>query len=73
MTTVISIQDVCREVNILKLLSGHKLLVKFYDAGENVNNVYIVVDRRGRYSEEVAKLIIVQILNVVAFCHLQRV
>jgi len=29
--------------------------------------------RGGKYSEDDAKLIIVQILNVVAFCHLQGV
>jgi serine/threonine protein kinase len=86
MTTAISIEDVRREVKILKALSGHKHLVKFYDACEDVNNVYIVMElceggelldrilsRGGRYSEEDAKHIVVQILNVVAFCHLQGV
>ncbi|KAM7472336.1 hypothetical protein LguiA_010519 [Lonicera macranthoides] len=86
MTTAISIEDVRREVKILKALSGHRHLVKFYDACEDVNNVYIVMElceggelldrilsRGGRYSEEDAKLIVVQILNVVAFCHLQGV
>lgn len=41
--TSISIEDVCREVKILKALSGHKNLVKFYDAFEDARNVYIVV------------------------------
>lgn len=44
MTTAISIEDVRREVKILKALSGHKHLVKFYDAFEDANNVYIVME-----------------------------
>eukprot|EP00268_Persea_americana_P033858 TRINITY_DN3347_c1_g2_i2.p1 TRINITY_DN3347_c1_g2~~TRINITY_DN3347_c1_g2_i2.p1 ORF type:complete len:605 (-),score=83.16 TRINITY_DN3347_c1_g2_i2:295-2109(-) len=91
MTTSISIEDVRREVKILKALSGHKHLVKFYDACEDVNNVYVVMElceggelldrilssvllcRGGRYTEEDAKAIIIQILSVVSFCHLQGV
>ncbi|CAN4111391.1 unnamed protein product [Withania somnifera] len=86
MTTAISIEDVRREVKILKALSGHKHLVRFHDACEDTNNVYItmelceggelldrILSRGGKYSEDDAKLIIVQILNVVAFCHLQGV
>ncbi|KAJ4955774.1 hypothetical protein NE237_012557 [Protea cynaroides] len=86
MTTAISIEDVRREVKILKALSGHPNLVKFYDACEDANNVYIVMElceggelldrilsRGGRYTEEDAKVIVVQILSVVAFCHLQGV
>ncbi|XP_020113182.1 CDPK-related kinase 3-like [Ananas comosus] len=86
MTTAISIEDVRREVKILKALSGHTNLVKFHDACEDALNVYIVMElceggelldrilaRGGRYTEEDAKAIVVQILNVVAFCHLQGV
>ncbi|KAA8533552.1 hypothetical protein F0562_031014 [Nyssa sinensis] len=86
MTTAISIEDVRREVKILKALSGHKNLVKFHDAFEDANNVFIVMElceggelldrilsRGGRYTEEDAKAIVVQILRVVAFCHLQGV
>ncbi|RRT76275.1 hypothetical protein BHM03_00033025 [Ensete ventricosum] len=86
MTTPISVEDVRREVKILKALSGHKNLVKFYDACEDALNVYIVMElceggelldrilrRGGRYTEEDAKEIVVQILSVVAFCHLQGV
>ncbi|PRQ60547.1 putative protein kinase CAMK-CDPK family [Rosa chinensis] len=86
MTTAIAIEDVRREVKILKALSGHKNLVKFYDAFEDANNVYIVMElceggelldkilsRGGRYTEEDAKVIVVQILSVVAYCHLQGV
>ncbi|KAJ9681073.1 hypothetical protein PVL29_020122 [Vitis rotundifolia] len=86
MTTAIAIEDVRREVKILKALSGHANLVKFYDACEDANNVYIIMElceggelldrilsRGGRYTEEDAKAIVVQILSVVAFCHLQGV
>ncbi|KAK7389762.1 hypothetical protein VNO78_25055 [Psophocarpus tetragonolobus] len=86
MTTAIAIEDVRREVKILKALSGHKHLVKFHDACEDANNVYIVMElceggelldrilsRGGKYSEEDAKVIVLQILSVVAFCHLQGV
>uniref|UniRef100_A0A804NNI1 BAR domain-containing protein n=1 Tax=Zea mays TaxID=4577 RepID=A0A804NNI1_MAIZE len=44
MTTAISIEDVRREVKILKALSGHSNLVKFYDASEDALNVYIIMD-----------------------------
>lgn len=44
MTSAISIEDVRREVKMLKALSGHKNLVKFYDAFEDTNNVYIVME-----------------------------
>ncbi|XP_042057526.1 CDPK-related kinase 3-like [Salvia splendens] len=86
MTTAISIEDVRREVKILKALSGHRHLVRFYDACEDANNVYIIMElceggelldrilsKGGRYTEDEAKLIIVQILSVVAFCHIQGV
>ncbi|OVA04750.1 Protein kinase domain [Macleaya cordata] len=86
MTTAISIEDVRREVKILKALSGHKNMVKFHDSCEDANNVYIIMElceggelldrilsRGGRYTEHDAKAIIVQILGVVAFCHLQGV
>lgn len=86
MTTAISIEDVRREVKILKALSGHSNLVKFYDACEDALNVYIIMElceggelldrilsRGGRYNEGDAKIIVEQILNVVAFCHLQGV
>ncbi|XP_042404645.1 CDPK-related kinase 3-like [Zingiber officinale] len=72
MTTRISIEDVRREVKILKALSNHNNLVKFYDACEDALNVYIVMEG-GRYSEEDAKAIVIQILSVITFCHLQGV
>ncbi|XP_022930598.1 CDPK-related kinase 1-like isoform X2 [Cucurbita moschata] len=86
MTTAIAIEDVRREVKILRALTGHKNLVQFYDAFEDQDNVYIVMElceggelldrilsRGGKYSEEDAKIIMVQILSVVAYCHLQGV
>ncbi|CAM8935350.1 unnamed protein product [Rhodiola kirilowii] len=86
MTTAIAIEDVRREVKILKALTGHDNLVQFHDVFEDQDNVYIVMElckggelldrilsRGGKYSEGDAKAVMVQILNVVAFCHLQGV
>ncbi|XP_044501510.1 CDPK-related protein kinase isoform X2 [Mangifera indica] len=86
MTTAIAIEDVRREVKILRALTGHNNLVKFYDAYEDTENVYIVMElceggelldrilaRGGKYTEDDAKAVMIQILNVVAFCHLQGV
>lgn len=86
MTTAIAIEDVRREVKILKSLSGHNNLVNFYDAYEDHDNVYIVMElceggelldrilsRGGKYTEEDARAVMTQILYVVAFCHLQGV
>ncbi|KAJ4706675.1 CDPK-related kinase [Melia azedarach] len=86
MTTAIAIEDVRREVKLLQALTGHKNLVQFYDAYEDDDNVYIVMElckggelldrilsRGGKYSEEDAKVVMVQILSVVAFCHFQGV
>ncbi|KAL5538907.1 hypothetical protein UlMin_045556 [Ulmus minor] len=86
MTTAIAIEDVRREVKILQSLAGHNNLVQFYDAFEDSENVYIVMElceggelldrilsRGGKYTEDDAKAVMVQILNVVAFCHLQGV
>lgn len=44
MTTAISVEDVRREVKILKALSGHKHMIKFHDAFEDANNVYIIME-----------------------------
>ncbi|GAB4848950.1 hypothetical protein Ancab_003764 [Ancistrocladus abbreviatus] len=86
MTTAIAIEDVRREVKILKGLAGHSNLVKFYEAYEDSDNVYIVMElcqggelldrilsRGGKYTEDDAKAVMMQILNVVAYCHLQGV
>ncbi|ONK78516.1 uncharacterized protein A4U43_C02F19600 [Asparagus officinalis] len=86
LTTTIAIEDVAREVKILRSLTRHKNLVQFYDAYEDEDNVYIVMElcrggellerilsRGGKYSEQDAKFIMVQILSAVAFFHLQGV
>lgn len=86
MTTAVAVEDVRREVKILRALTGHRNLAQFYDAFEDADNVYIVMElceggelldrilkRGGRFSEDYAKTIVVQILNVVGFCHLQGV
>uniref|UniRef100_A0A7N0U992 non-specific serine/threonine protein kinase n=1 Tax=Kalanchoe fedtschenkoi TaxID=63787 RepID=A0A7N0U992_KALFE len=86
MTTAIAIEDVRREVKILKALAGHNNLIRFYESFEDANNVYIVMElceggelldrilsRGGRYKEEDAKAIVVQMLSVVAYCHFQGV
>lgn len=86
MTTAIAIEDVRREVKILKGLAGHSNLIKIYEAYEDNDNVYIVMElcrggelldrilsRGGKYTEEDAKAVMLQILNVVSFCHLQGV
>lgn len=86
MTTAIAIEDVRKEVKILRALTGHINLIQFYDAFEDHENVYIVMElceggelldkilaRGGKYSEDDAKAVMIQILNVVAFCHLQGV
>ena len=44
MTTAIAIEDVRREVKILRALTGHRNLVQFYEAYEDDDNVYIVME-----------------------------
>ncbi|KAL1534682.1 CDPK-related protein kinase-like isoform X1 [Salvia divinorum] len=86
MTTAVAIEDVRREVKILRALACHPNLARFHDAFEDSDNVYIVMElceggelldkileRGGKFTEDHARTIIVQILNVVAFCHLQGV
>ncbi|KAL8477126.1 hypothetical protein ACS0TY_029435 [Phlomoides rotata] len=86
MTTAIAIEDVRKEVKILRALTGHSNLIQFYDAYEDQDSVYIVMElceggelldrilsRGGKYTEVDAKTVMIQILNVVAFCHLQGV
>ncbi|KMZ72675.1 hypothetical protein ZOSMA_15G00110 [Zostera marina] len=67
-------------------ITRHKNLVQFYDAYEDSENVYIVMElckggelldrllsRGGKYKEDDAKCIIIQILSVVSFYHLQGI
>ncbi|KAL6958216.1 CDPK-related kinase 7 [Sarracenia purpurea var. burkii] len=44
MTTTIAIEDARREVKMLRALTGHKNLAQFYDAYEDAENVYIVME-----------------------------
>ena len=44
MTTEIAIEDARREVNMLRALTGHRILVQFYEAYDDENNVYIVME-----------------------------
>ena len=45
MTTAIAIEDVRREVKILRALNAHnRNLVTFFDAFEDHDNVYIVME-----------------------------
>ncbi|KAJ4904026.1 CDPK-related kinase 1 [Raphanus sativus] len=86
LTNALMVEDVSREVKIMRALTGHKNLVQFYDAFEDDENVYIVMElckggnlldkilERGcKYPEDDAKHVMVQILDVVAYCHLQGV
>ncbi|KAL8204854.1 hypothetical protein R6Q57_010477 [Mikania cordata] len=86
MTTTIAIEDVHREVKILRALTGHNNLINFYDAYEDHNYVHLVMElceggvlldrilsRGGKYTECDAKGVLIQMLTVIAFCHLQGV
>ncbi|MQM01287.1 hypothetical protein Taro_034045 [Colocasia esculenta] len=44
MTTAIAIEGIRREVKILSALTGHKNLVQFYDAYEDEDNAFIVME-----------------------------
>lgn len=37
------------------------------------DDIFVLFSRGGKYSEDEAKAVMVQILNFVAFCHLQGV
>ncbi|XP_076898595.1 CDPK-related kinase 3-like [Bidens hawaiensis] len=86
MTSALSIEDVRREVKLVKSLSEHQHMVQFYDAFEDDQYVYIVMElceggelldrilsRGGRYYENDAKSIVIQMLSVASFTHLQGV
>lgn len=44
MVAPIAVEDVKREVKILKALAGHENVVEFYNAFEDDNYVYIVME-----------------------------
>ncbi|MCO5547237.1 hypothetical protein L7F22_000682 [Adiantum nelumboides] len=80
----ISVADVKREVKIMQVLSGHENVVKFYDAFEDKDFVYIVMElcRGGELLSQIVSMkgsqdterdaarIVRQMLTVVARCHL---
>ncbi|KAB2036553.1 hypothetical protein E1A91_D03G009500v1 [Gossypium mustelinum] len=80
----IAVEDVKREVKILKALKGHENVVQFYNAFEDDSYVYIVMElceggelldrilakKDSRYSEKDAAVVVRQMLKVAAECHL---
>ncbi|XP_014510013.1 calcium-dependent protein kinase 28 isoform X2 [Vigna radiata var. radiata] len=84
MVQPIAVEDVKREVKILKALTGHENVVQFYDAFEDDSYVYIVMElceggelldrilakKDSRYSEKDAAVVVRQMLKVAAECHL---
>ncbi|KAK9713243.1 hypothetical protein RND81_06G014100 [Saponaria officinalis] len=84
MVLPVAVEDVKREVKILKELTGHENVVQFYDAFEDENFVYIVMElceggelldrilakKDSRYTEKDAAVVVRQMLKVAAECHL---
>lgn len=83
----IAVDDVKREVKIMRALSGHENVVEFYEAFEDDDFVYIVMElckggelldrilskKNSRYTEKDAAKIVRQMLKVVACCHLHGI
>ncbi|XP_037477228.1 calcium-dependent protein kinase 18 isoform X2 [Triticum dicoccoides] len=84
MVLPVAVEDVKREVKILKALHGHENVVHFYNAFEDDNYIYIVMElceggelldhilakKDSRYSEKDAAVVVRQMLKVAAECHL---
>ncbi|KAK9067399.1 hypothetical protein SSX86_014727 [Deinandra increscens subsp. villosa] len=80
----IAVEDVKREVRILRALSGHENVVQFYNAFEDDSYVYIAMElceggelldrilskKDSRYTEKDAAIVVRQMLKVAAQCHL---
>ncbi|CAL9146795.1 unnamed protein product [Musa hybrid cultivar] len=80
----IAVEDVKREVMILKALKGHENVVHFYNAYEDDSFVYIAMElceggelldrilakKNSRYTEKDAAVVVRQMLKVAAECHL---
>lgn len=80
----IAVEDVKREVKILKALTGHENVVQFHNAFEDDSYVYIVMElceggelldrilskKDSRYTEKDAAKVVRQMLKVAAECHL---
>ncbi|KQJ93073.1 calcium-dependent protein kinase 4 isoform X2 [Brachypodium distachyon] len=85
MNRPVAVEDVKREVKILKALKGHENIVHFYNAFEDDSYVYIVMElceggelldrilakKNSRYSEKDAAVVVRQMLKVAAECHLR--
>ncbi|KAL5099557.1 hypothetical protein RYX36_003884 [Vicia faba] len=84
MVLPIAVEDVKREVKILKELTGHENVVQFFNAFEDDSYVYIVMElceggelldrilgkKDSRYTEKDAAVVVRQMLKVAAQCHL---
>lgn len=81
-----SIEDVDREVEIMKQLNGHENVISFHQAFEDKKAVFIsmelcrggelfdaVQESKGNYTEREAADIIRQILSVLAHCHINGI
>uniref|UniRef100_A0A0D9VBN3 non-specific serine/threonine protein kinase n=1 Tax=Leersia perrieri TaxID=77586 RepID=A0A0D9VBN3_9ORYZ len=77
MVRPVAVEDVKREVKILKELKGHENIVHFYNAfeddslcegGELLDR--ILAKKNSRYSEKDAAVVVRQMLKVAAECHL---
>ncbi|KAL8472432.1 hypothetical protein ACS0TY_028962 [Phlomoides rotata] len=84
MVLPIAVEDVKREVKILRALAGHENVVHFYNAFDDDSYVYIVMElceggelldrilskKDSRYTEKDAAIVVRQMLKVAAECHL---
>ncbi|KAG6394440.1 hypothetical protein SASPL_145024 [Salvia splendens] len=84
MVLPVAVEDVKREVKILRALTGHENVVHFYNAFEDDSYVYIVMElceggelldrilskKDSRYTEKDAAIVVRQMLKVAAECHL---
>ncbi|KAG6385885.1 hypothetical protein SASPL_154768 [Salvia splendens] len=84
MVLPIAVEDVKREVEILKALDGHENVVQFHNAFDDDSYVYIVMElceggelldrilskKDNRYAEKDAAIVVRQMLKVAAECHL---
>ncbi|CAA7391358.1 unnamed protein product [Spirodela intermedia] len=80
-----AVEDVKREVKILRALTGHENVVQFYNAFEDDSFVYIVMElceggelldrilskKDSCYAEKDAAIVVRQMLKVAAECHLR--
>ncbi|GKV32597.1 hypothetical protein SLEP1_g41191 [Rubroshorea leprosula] len=79
--TAVDIEDVRREVEIMKHLPSHPNIMSLKDTYEDDNAVHLVMElceggelfdritARGRYTERAAAAVIKTIVEVVQFCH----